>query len=166
MATPFIGEVRIFGGSFAPAGWAFCDGRLLPISENEALYSLIGTTYGGDGTSTFGLPDLRGRLPMHAGPQYQLGQLAGAETVQLSANQLPIHQHPPAASSASGNTNSPQNAVWASGSSAYYGTGSANATLNAAAVQPAGNGQPHDNLSPYLVVSFIIALQGVYPSQS
>lgn len=166
MATPYIGEIRIFGGNFAPAGWAFCNGQLLSISQNEALFSLLGTTYGGDGINTFGLPDLRGRLPMHAGPQYQLGQMAGSETVQLSTNQLPVHQHPPTASSGGGNANGPQSAIWAATARFSYGTGSPNAPMNVAAVQPAGGGHPHDNLSPFLTLSFIIALEGIYPAQS
>lgn len=166
MATPFIGEIRIFGGNFAPAGWALCDGRLLQISQNQALYSLIGTTYGGDGNSTFGLPDLRGRLPMDADPQHPLGLIGGFETVTLTAAQLPIHQHPVTADSASGTTGSPETALWAAASSDYYATGSANAPMSAAAVQSTGSGQAHDNLPPFLVMSFIIALEGVYPSQS
>lgn len=166
MATPFIGEVRLFGGTFAPTGWALCNGASLPIAQNEALYSLVGTTYGGDGVTTFALPDLRGRLPMHAAPQFPLGQKAGSEGVTLTTAQLPLHQHQPAAVSASGSTGNPEGALWASASSAYYATGgSANDAMNAAAVQPAGGGQAHDNLSPFLAVTFIIALDGVYPSQ-
>lgn len=166
MADPYIGEIRLFGGNFAPLGWAFCDGTLLPISQNAALFNLIGTTYGGDGTTTFGLPDLRGRLPLHAGPQNPLGQMGGSETVTLTTAQLPQHQHPVSAVSAAGSTGSPQNAIWAAASTDYYAGGSANATMNAAAVRSAGGGLPHQNLSPFGVVSFIIALEGVYPSQS
>jgi microcystin-dependent protein len=166
MSTAFVGEIRIFGGNYAPFGWAFCDGRLIPISENQALYSLIGTTFGGDGTNTFALPDLRGRLPMHTGSQFPLGEAAGDESVELTTGQLPSHQHPPAAVSGPGNTGSPQGAVWAAGGGSYYGTGNADAPMNAGAVQATGSGQPHDNLSPFQVVTFIIALDGVYPSRS
>jgi microcystin-dependent protein len=167
MSTAFVGEIRIFGGNYAPFGWAFCDGRLIPISENQALYSLIGTTFGGDGINTFALPDLRGRLPMHTGSEFPLGEAAGDESVELTTGQLPSHQHPPAAVSGPGNTGSPQGAVWAAaGAGSYYGTGNVDSPMNAGAVQATGSGQPHDNLSPFQVVTFIIALDGVYPSRS
>jgi microcystin-dependent protein len=166
MGTPYLGEIRMFGGVFAPRDWAFCDGRLLPISQNSTLFTLIGTTYGGDGVNNFALPDLRGRLPVHVGPQFSLGQKAGNESVTLNLAQLPPHQHAPAASSGSGDANSPQKAVWATGAGSYYTAGTANATMSTLAVQSTGSGQPHDNLSPFLVVTFIIALVGIWPSQN
>lgn len=166
MGTPYVGEVRIFAGNFPPDGWAFCDGQLLAISSYEELYALIGTTYGGDGVSTFGLPDLRGRLPLHNSAQFVLGSAGGSETVTLATGQLPVHQHPPSAVSGSGGSASPKSARWAATSASVYGAGSANATLNGVAVSPAGGGQPHENLSPFLVLSFIIALAGVFPSAS
>jgi microcystin-dependent protein len=166
MATPYIGEVRLFGGNFAPLGWVFCDGRLLSIASNQALFSLIGTTYGGDGKTTFCVPDLRGRVPVHVGGQFTLGQPGGSETVSLTTAQLPPHQHSPAAVSGPGGSGSPKSAIWAGASSSIYAAGTANAPMNAAAGSPAGGGRPHDNLSPFLVLSFIIALEGAYPSQS
>jgi microcystin-dependent protein len=166
MATPYIGEVRLFGGNFAPLGWALCDGSLLSIDSNAALFNLIGTTYGGDGQTTFALPDLRGRAPVHVGGQFTLGQPGGSEQVTVTSAQLPAHQHSPAAVSGSGGTGSPTGAVWAGASNAIYGAGTANAPMNAATGSPTGGGQPHDNLSPFLVLTFIIALEGVYPTQS
>jgi microcystin-dependent protein len=167
MAEPFIGEVRMFAGTFAPNGWAFCDGSLLPISQYDALFSLIGTTYGGDGQTTFALPDLRGRLPLHAGSGYVLGQQAGTETVTLLATQVPGHTHPPQVSTSPGTGPSPGNAVWAAGATdPLYAAGPPTGAAMAAAVGAAGGGQPHDNLMPFTVVSFIIALFGIYPSPS
>lgn len=154
------------GGNYPPEGWAFCDGSLLPIASYQELYTLIGTTYGGDGQTTFALPDLRGRVPVHVGGQFTLGQQGGSETVSLTAAQLPAHQHSPAAFSGPGDAGSPKGASWAGASSSIYAAGSADAVMNAAAGSPAGDGQPHDNVSPFLVLSFIIALFGIYPSQS
>src|SRR5437667_6509943 len=114
MSSPFVGEIRMFGGNFAPAGWAFCDGQLVPISENDTLFNLIGTTYGGDGQTTFALPNLQSRVPVHVGPGFALGQLAGVETVTLTTNQIPAHSHVPQALSTSGNLSSPAGGVWAS----------------------------------------------------
>src|SRR3954447_26184949 len=114
MSNPYIGEIRMFGGSFAPAGWAMCNGQLIPISENDALFTLIGTTYGGDGQSTFALPNLQSRIPVHRGSTFTLGELTGVEDVTLTTNQLPVHSHAPVASTANGNTSSPGNSVPAS----------------------------------------------------
>lgn len=175
MGQPYIGEIRMFGGNFAPAGWAFCDGRLIAISENDTLFNLIGTTYGGDGQETFALPDLRGRSPIHmgtgAGSSYVIGQFAGAETVTLSTQQMPTHSHAPRAASVS-TTDSPANALLApatgpAGVNAYAPAGSA-AMVNLAAdsLQNTGGGQAHENMQPYLVCSFIISLFGVYPTQN
>lgn len=171
MGTPFIGEIRIFAGNFAPAGWAFCDGSILSIAENDTLFNLIGTTYGGDGQTTFALPDLRGRLPMHMGSGAGLstrviGEMGGVESVTLTAQQMPSHSHVPLAVSGSGNQATPQNGVWAGSASSRYSTSAPNLAMNASLVNLCGSGQPHENMMPYLTLSFIIALSGIYPSPS
>ena len=172
MSSPYVGEIRMFGGSFAPAGWMFCAGQLLPISENETLFNLIGTTYGGDGQETFGLPDLRGRIPIHAGQgpgisqNYQLGEQAGVETVTLSTQQIPIHTHAVIGSSDIGTDPAPTNDVLATSSILQPYVGIApDAIMAANAIGPAGGSQPHDNMMPYLCVSFIISLFGIFPHQ-
>jgi microcystin-dependent protein len=156
----------MFAGNFAPAGWMFCEGQILPISENETLFQLIGTTYGGDGESTFGLPDLRGRIPIHQGGGFTLAQTGGAETVTLTANQMPAHSHPLLASTNPGtSSNAGNNDVCSSPSLLLYIEGqSPDATLNAGVVAPVGGSQPHENFQPYLCVSFIISLFGIFPS--
>lgn len=167
MSTPYIGEIRLFGGNFAPAGWAFCDGSLLPISENDALFVLIGTTYGGDGQSTFALPDLRGRTPVHQAPTYVMGQKGGAESVTLTTQQLPAHTHT-ALGTGGGNAISPGGAYWSTdpgGNTAAYSSANPDSAMSAAAVGTTGGSTPHDNMSPFLVVNYIIALFGVFPSQ-
>lgn len=167
MAQPFIGEIRMFGGNFAPVGWAFCDGRLIPISQNNALFALIGTTYGGDGVSTFALPDLQCRVPVHVGPGFALGQKAGVEAVTLTTSQLPAHSHVPQCNSNPGNQGSPQNGVWASSApSTLYSNAVPSATMAAAAMGSTGGSQPHDNMIPFLVVNFILSLFGIFPSQN
>ena len=167
MGQPYIGEIRIFGGNFAPAGWAFCDGQELPISENDALFTLIGTTYGGDGQSTFALPNLQSRIPVHRGPTYSMGEMTGTEDVTLTTSQIPAHSHPPLASTANGNTSSPGNSIPAAMSAASgslpYGVDEPFRNLDPTTIQPVGGSQPHTNMQPYLVVSFIIALFGVFP---
>jgi microcystin-dependent protein len=170
MSNPYVGEIRMFAGNFAPQGWAFCDGSLLAISQNDVLFNLIGTTYGGDGQTTFALPDLRSRVPVHMGQGAGLsartiGQSGGAEAVTLTTNQLPQHTHA-AASSASSNSASPQGTVWGGWSSTQYSDQGANAAMNPAALTNAGGSQPHDNMLPFQAVNFIIALFGIYPSQS
>jgi len=172
MGSPYIGELRLFGGNFAPLGWALCNGQLLSISQNASLYQLIGTTYGGDGVNTFGLPNLQGRFPVHQGQgnglqNYVLGQMAGSETVTLLANQLPAHNH--GAVGSNGNATPPANATWGSSTAATnsFGPGtSANAQMNAASIGFTGGNQPHDNMTPFLAITFIISLQGIFPSQS
>jgi microcystin-dependent protein len=165
MANPFVGEIRMFAGTFAPAGWSFCDGQPLPISENETLYQLIGTTYGGDGQSTFNLPDLRGRLPLHQGNGFPVSQAAGVEQVTLTSQQMPVHAHPLLATTAVGTAASPQNSLLAaSGSSNVYRQGPGAVALSNQTVGPAGGSQPHTNLQPYLCVDFIISLFGFFPS--
>lgn len=169
MADPYVGEIRMWGGTFAPAGWAFCNGGLLPISEYEVLFNLIGTTYGGDGQSNFGLPNVQGRLPMHTAPSqgFPLGQMAGSETVTLTGNQLPVHNHAFLASQNNGTANSPAGQVVATlpaGTNAYL-QAPAGTALNAASLLPdPGGSQPHTNMQPYLCISFIISLFGIYPS--
>jgi len=171
MSEAYVGEIRAFAGNYAPRDWAMCDGTLLNISENEMLYSLIGTTYGGDGQTTFALPDLRGRVPLHTGTNtttgtaYPLAQKAGTETVTLTLPQLPAHTHAVQAQSTGGTTNNPANTVWAGSTVSQYSTNATNSTMNPAAIGIAGGNQPHDNMMPYLPVSFIICLYGLYPTQ-
>ncbi|UUZ81310.1 tail fiber protein [Paenibacillus sp. P26] len=167
MSEPYLGEIRMFGGNFAPVGWALCDGSTLSISENDALFALIGTTYGGDGETTFNLPNLSGRIPLHMGTNYGLGQMAGTETVTLIQNQLPVHTHGVSAQSQSGTSNSPANAVWAQSTITQFTT-SVDGTngMYPGALSPVGMNQPHDNMMPYLVINFIIATQGIFPQQN
>ena len=167
MAQPYVGEIRMFAGSFAPAGWMFCEGQLLPISENETLFNLIGTTYGGDGQSTFALPDLRGRLPLHQGNGFSLAETGGAETVTLTVNQIPAHTHALLGSSNIAAQTAPANQLAgknSGASNAPFGTDIPLSTLNAQAVGPIGGSQPHENFQPYLCVDFIISLFGIFPS--
>lgn len=168
MAQPYVGEIRMFAGSFAPAGWAFCDGSLQAISENETLFQLIGTTYGGDGASTFGLPDLRGRVPVHQGPGFVIGQLSGTETVTLTTQQIPTHNHSLIASANIASQQSPSGNVLAQSTVAQmYIQDVADTPLAANSITPAAGGnQPHENLQPYLCVTFIISLFGIFPSQT
>lgn len=167
MSQPFIGEIRMFAGNFAPVGWAFCNGALIPISENDALFNLIGTTYGGDGQNTFALPDLQSRVPIHVGPGFSLGQAAGAETVTLTTSQIPAHSHVPVDFSAGGNQAKPDSGFWASSTPAtYFGDTAPSVVMAATCLQSSGGSQPHDNMIPFLVINFIISLFGVFPSQS
>ena len=166
MAQPYIGEIRMFGGNFAPVGWWWCDGSSMPISENEALFQLIGTTYGGDGESNFNLPDLRGRVPVHMNTPQELAQAAGVEAVTLTVNQIPTHSHPLIASQAIGNSSNPAGEVPAqtAGGLMPYFEADPNVPMAPQAVQPIGGSQPHDNHQPYLCISFIISLFGIFPS--
>lgn len=170
MVQPYLGEIRTFGGNFAPLGWALCDGSLLSISDNQALFALIGTTYGGNGVDTFALPDLRGRLPLHQGQNpkigthYLMGQTGGSETVTLTAAELPIHTHQARAQSAGGTQTSPSSGYWAG--SAEYASSVPTAQMSSQSIGFSGDGQPHDNMMPFLPLSFIIALVGVFPSQN
>lgn len=165
MAQPYVGEIRMFGGNFAPAGWAFCAGQLLPISENETLFQLIGTTYGGDGQSTFALPDLRGRVPIHFGGGFTLAETGGAEEITLTVSQIASHTHPMLASLTSAQNPQPQNSVPAQGPTVQaYITDSGQVALGSNAVTPVGGSQPHTNMQPFLCVSFIISLFGIFPS--
>lgn len=180
MADPFVAEIRIFPFNFAPKGWAFCNGQLLPISQNTALFSLLGTTYGGDGRTTFALPDMQGNAPMHPGQGpglslHDLGEMAGSATVTLSFSDIPAHTHALTAKTQSANTNDPTGGLLAAGHFGgaqggavnYYVTSSTPQTqLSGNAIAPAGGDQPHNNLMPYLTLNFCIALQGVFPPRS
>lgn len=171
MAQPFVGEIRMFAGNFAPLGWMLCQGQLLPISENEVLFNLIGTTYGGDGQQTFRLPDLQGRAPIHQGPGFVIGQNGGSENVTLNVNQLPSHNHL-AAASGSGDVVDPTNAIWSSdpggNTAAYTGPLQSNApTLASNAIgSSTAEALPHDNMQPFLAVNYIISLFGIFPTQN
>lgn len=165
--TPYVGEIRMFAGNFAPSGWAFCDGSLLPISENETLFALIGTTYGGDGQTTFALPDLRGRAPVHAGSSHVPGQMEGSESVTLIASQMPAHTHTAGANASPGDASDPAGRVPArNAAGATHYDASATTTLAAGAVALTGGSQPHTNMQPYIAIHFILSLYGVYPTQT
>ena len=175
MTDPFVAEIRLFPFNFAPRGWAFCDGQLLPISQNTALFSLLGTFYGGNGTSNFALPDLQGCVPVHPGQgpglsDRFLGESGGSSTVTLLESEIPAHRHALAASAAAAVARSPSGELFANesgGVNSYADlTGAPSALLAAAACGSAGGGQPHNNLAPYLVLNFCIALQGIYPPRS
>ena len=170
MSQPYVGEIRLFCGNFAPAGWALCQGQLLPISENEVLFQLIGTTYGGDGQETFALPNLASRVPVHMGTQnsrtFTIGELAGVETVTLTTQQIPSHTHVPAAFAGAGSNASPSNGVWAESSLTLFSSSAPSVAMSPASVGQAGGSQPHENMIPFLCVNFIISLFGVFPSQT
>jgi microcystin-dependent protein len=171
MATPFLGEIQMVGFNFAPTNWAKCNGQLIAITQNEALFALIGTTYGGDGVTTFGLPNVQSRMPIHMGQgqglsQYILGQQAGSESVTLLANQLPAHGHTPLCNSTTGDQASPTNNFWAASAQQLYSNAAPAAAMNPGLIQPSGGNQPHDNMNPFLVINFIIALAGIFPTRN
>jgi microcystin-dependent protein len=172
MSSPYVGEIRMFAGSFNPSGWAMCNGALQPISQFDVLFNLIGTTYGGDGQSTFALPDLQGRIPVHqgtgpTGTPYVIGEKAGVETVTLNTSQIPIHNHAFIASQDSGTTGTPTGEVLAQSIQVkLYSQFAAVNAMNSAAISNDGGSQPHDNLMPSLVITFIISLFGIFPSQN
>lgn len=170
MSEPFLAEIRIVGFNFAPRGWAFTDGQILPINQNQSLYSLLGTTYGGDGRTSFALPDLRSRTPLHRGDGHTLGQKSGAETVTLTAAEIAAHTHAAKGVSIAGNDRSPQNNLFAAEIApdlAYRDPEAANNTaLRSGTVTNAGGGQAHNNMQPYLTLNFCIALQGLFPSRN
>jgi len=170
MSEPFLAEVRIVGFNFAPRGWAFCDGQILPINQNQALYSLLGTTYGGDGRTSFALPDLRGRTPIHVGASngtdHQLGQKSGEETHTLSANEMPQHTHVVNANTGVGTSDDPTNGFPARAAENTYGALSNAGAMGAGTINNAGGGQAHNNMQPYLALNFCIALQGLFPSRN
>lgn len=166
MAQPYVGEIRIFAGNFAPAGWAFCEGQLMAISENETLFQLIGTTYGGDGQSTFAMPDMRGRIPIHQGSGFTLAETGGAEQITLTTQQIPAHTHPYLCSADPGNSVNPQSnlASRTAGATSLYIEDSPTVNMHAMAIGSVGGSQPHTNFQPYLCVNFIISLFGIFPS--
>ena len=166
MSEAYIGEIRMFAGNFAPVGWVFCDGKTYSIPEYEALYSLIGITYGGDGQTNFAVPDLRGRIPIGIANNYPLGQKGGSETVKLTTDQLPAHSHAAKAYSHEPSTNDPTNAIWAKSANRQYGDpANLNAKLKAGIVSTVGDNVPHNNMMPSLPIGFIIATEGIYPMQ-
>jgi len=167
MSSPFIGEIRMFAGNFAPVGWAFCNGAIIPIDQNDALFNLIGTTYGGDGQTTFALPNLQSQVPVHVGPGFALGQSGGTETVTLTTSQIPAHSHVPQAFTDAGNLSSPAAGVWASSSPAtLYDNTPPSIAMSPSAIGSSGGSQPHDNMIPFLAINFILSLFGVFPSQT
>ncbi len=176
MADQFLSEIRIFPGNFAPKGWALCNGQLMPISQNTALFALLGTTYGGDGNSTFALPNLQGSVPLGAGQGpglslRDLGEMAGEQVVALLDSEMPSHSHGALASTAGG-TDSPANATWGESKlgktplAVYAASGANNVQMSPLGLSPTGGGQPHNNMPPYLSLTFIIALQGIFPARS
>lgn len=167
MSEPFLAEVRIFGFNFAPRGWAFCDGQILPINQNQSLYSLLGTTYGGDGRTTFALPDLRGRSPIHVDGAHREGQKSGEETHTLSAAEMPQHTHALSASAADGNTPNPGGTLLARETGAIYRQdANARVQMPSGVITNVGGSQAHDNMQPYIALNFCIAIQGLFPSRN
>jgi microcystin-dependent protein len=165
MAQPYLGEIRAFGFTFAPKGWALCNGQLLPINQNQALFSLLGVTFGGDGIRTFQLPNLQASMPVHMGNGFDIGSLGGQSTHTLLVTEIPTHTHQAQGVSTTANSSSATDATWgASTQNPYINT--QNTSMAANAVSPAGGGQPHDNMAPYLVLNYCIALAGIYPSRS
>ena len=162
MAVPFLGEIRIFSFNFPPKTWAFCNGQLLPINQNQALFALLGTTYGGNGQTTFALPDFRGRTPLHFGSGFVLGERSGEEVHTLNNAEIPAHTHLVLASFATANAGSPANASWPAAAGAY--DPSATTGMSPSGISPSGGSQAHNNMQPYLVLNFVIALQGIFPS--
>ncbi len=166
MSTLFAGEIKMVGCNFEILDYAYCNGSLQSINNNNVLYTLIGTTYGGDGINTFGLPDLRGRIPVHQGPGFTIGQTGGAETVSLLSNQLPVHSHQPQASNVIGTSDNPSNNFWAKSNTGkpYAAPGGSPVPMNAATVSPKGNSVPHENMHPFLAINYLIALFGPFPT--
>jgi len=171
MSSPYVGEIRMFAGNFAPNGWMLCQGQLIPIADNPTLFQLIGTTYGGDGQETFALPNLSSRVPLHAGNGHVLGESGGVEEVTLTTNQIPVHNHIPQAFNNNGSDLAPLNDVWAGQTAVQQYEDPANLAgvftqMQTDAVKPTGGSQPHDNMMPFLAINFIISLFGLFPSQT
>jgi microcystin-dependent protein len=165
MSEPFLGEIKIISWNFPPKGWTFCNGQLLPINQNQALFSILGTTYGGDGRTTFGLPDLQGRSPVHVSNGVSLGEQGGETAHTLNISELPAHNHIPVGSSNSADQTSPSGNLWSTQSTNPY-AGAPNNSMNPNCITATGGSQPHENMSPYLVLNFVIALQGIFPSRN
>lgn len=165
MAEPFLGEIKLFSFPFPPRGWARCEGQLMSIAQNQALFSILGTTYGGNGITAFALPDLRGRVPVGPGQQVQLGQIAGEEAHALHTGELPAHSHAVYCNEGSGVDKAAAGNTWAKSASNPYGN-TVNATMSPEAIATAGNGQPHSNMQPYAVTNYCIALEGIFPSRN
>jgi microcystin-dependent protein len=165
MSTPFLSEIKVVSFNFAPKGWALCNGQLLPINQNQALFSLLGTTYGGNGQTTFALPNLQGRIPAHMGNSFTLGESAGETAHTVNISEMPAHNHIPSGSTAAPTVPGAGGNLWATGNALLYAPTS-NSNMNPAGISPTGGSQPHENMSPYLVLNFIIALQGIFPSQN
>ena len=165
MSTPFLGEIKIISWNFPPKGWAFTNGQFLPINQNQALFSLLGTTYGGNGQTTFALPDFRSRIPIHQGGGFVMGQAGGQEFHTITSSEMPAHNHFVGASNNVGTTNTPVGNIFAATNVAFYQT-AANNTLIASEITNVGGSQTHENRQPFLVLNFIIALQGIFPSQN
>jgi microcystin-dependent protein len=172
MAQPYIGEIRMFAGNFPPVGWSFCDGQSIPISQNDALFILIGTTYGGDGESTFNLPNLQSRVPLHMGTgkdgvTYQLGEMAGTESVTLTTQQIPVHNHALLGSGTPALGTNPTGQVFGTGAqTTYMIAADPEVNFNANSITPVGGSQPHENCQPFLCINYIISLFGLFPSQT
>jgi microcystin-dependent protein len=168
MSEPFLGEIKIISWNFPPKGWTFCNGQLLPINQNQALFSILGTTYGGDGRVNFGLPNLQGRSPVHVGNGIALGELGGETAHTLNISEIPAHNHMPMGSSADAAFPGAGGNLWCAHSSpaGVYNTATDNTAMNPQCILPTGGNQPHENMSPYLVLNFVIALQGIFPSQN
>lgn len=166
MTEPFLGEIRIFSMGFAPRGWALCNGQLLPINQNQALFSILGTTYGGDGRTTFALPNLMGRAPLHTGSSFPLGQIAGEEAHTLNMAEMPGHTHTAAGSNVAADRSDPTGSVWAAAPQNSYNTNPDGSALNPGAIGLTGASQSHENMSPFLVLNFCIALNGIFPSRN
>jgi microcystin-dependent protein len=165
MSEPFLSEIKLVSFNFPPKGWALCNGQFLPINQNQALFALLGTTYGGNGQTTFALPNLRGRAPIHMGNGHTLGEAAGSTSVTVNIQQLPTHLHPMNVTNAASNASDPTNAIFAEVSTTY-GPPNALTTLNPQTVGNVGGSQPHNNMMPYLTLNFVIALQGIFPSRN
>jgi microcystin-dependent protein len=165
MSEPFLGEIKIISWNFPPKGWAFCNGQLLPINQNQALFSILGTTYGGDGMRTFGLPNLQGRTPMHVGNGIVLGEMGGETSHTLNISEIPAHTHLPAGRNADPTASGGTGNLWARNNASPYAS-TPNTAMNPQSITIVGGNQPHENMSPYLVLNFVIALQGIFPSQN